>query len=240
VPSILALASGPPILVNERVVPSLLAWQQDVLTASGWDFLHVTLGSWRPVDSVRKKAMYLYDYGFLSWHKAGRALDLALEFKVDGADQMLVTREDLGQDVYWRMFLRTAEQDGTQGEPLKDNPWRYWWHIVPDQEPESYAAGGKRLSIPAGYYADVTAIAKRHGWERIASYRIEGDYHWLTDSNGTEYWHYERTDGLAWWDAMREIYPEDVLIENVGWEAGLKRAQTDAMMRDKGVPTPAP
>jgi hypothetical protein len=87
---------------------------------------------------------------------------------------------------------------------------------------------------------DVTAIAKRHGWERIACYAIEGDYHWNTDSNGTEYWHYERTDGLLWWDAMLQIYPLDTLEEYAGWSAGLQFAQSKEMMRSKGVPTPAP
>jgi hypothetical protein len=151
---------------------------------------------------------------------------------------MVLVREDLGENVYWRMYLRAARQDGTQGEPLKGNPWLYWWHIVPDAEPEAYAAGGKRLSVPAGYYVDVTALAKRHGWERIACYAIEDDYHWHTDSNGTEYWHYERTGGKVWWDAMRQVYAPATLEEHVGWDAGLRRDQSEAMMRSKGVPAP--
>ncbi len=240
VPSILASYSEQPILVSELVTPSLVAWQQDVIDASGWDLMHMTLGSWRSIDSVRKKEMYLYDYGYLSWHKAGRALDLPLEYKVSSIDQILLSREDLGKNVYWRMYLRTAKQDGSQGEPLKDNPWLYWWHIVPDEEPEAYDAGGKRRPIPSGYFVDVTAIAKRHGWERIACYAIEGDYHWYTDSNGTEYWHYERTDGLIWWEAMLQIYPPETLEEYVGWETGLGKAQSEAMMHSKGIPTPAP
>ncbi len=240
VPSILASFSEQPIRVSELVASSLVAWQQDLIEASGWDFLHMTLGAWRHISQVRKKEMYVFDYGYLSWHKAGRALDLALEFKKNGSDQMVLTREDLGSNTYWRMYLRTSEQDGTLGEPLKENPWLYWWRINPDLEPEAYDAGGKRLSIPAGYFADVTAIAKRHGWERIACYAIEDDYHWHWDSNGTEYWHYERTDGLAWWDAMRQLYSEETLEEHVGWEAGLRFAQSEAMMTSKGVPTPAP
>ena len=240
IPSILAGKGGPPILVNELVKPSLLAWKQDTLAATGWDFLHETLGSWRNIDSVRKKAMYSYDYGFLSWHKTGRALDLALELKVDGEDQLLLVREDLGESVFWRLYLRAAKQDGTQGEPLKENPWLRWWWIVPSEDPEAYEAGGKRLPIPSGYYVDLTALAKRHGWERIASYALEGDYHWLTDTNGTEYWHYERTDGLTWWEAMSQIYEPQTLGENVGWAIGLESAQTEEMMRSKGVPTPAP
>jgi TolB protein len=240
VPGILASYAQQPVRVNELVAPSLEAWRQDVLEASGWDFLHGTLGAWRNIDSVRKREMYMYDYGFLSWHKAGRALDLALEYKVNGLNQMIITREDLGPDLYWRIYLRTARQDGSQGEPLKDNPWLFWWHIVPAEQPEAYAAGGKRLPIPAGYFVDITALAKRHGWERIAAYAIEGDYHWNTDSNGTEYWHYERTDGLTWWEAMQQLYPPETLEAYVGWEMGLQHAQSEAMMRSKGVPPPVP
>ena len=240
VPSISVSFSEQPIQANELVAPSLVSWQQDLLQASGWDFLSKTLGSWRNVDQVRKREMYAYDYGFLSWHKTGRALDLSLEYKVDGVNQMLLTREDLGEQLYWRMYLRTAKQDGTQGEPLKDNPWLHWWHIVPEHDPEAYDAGGKRQPIPGGYYADVTAIAKRHGWERIACYAIEGDYHWNTDSNATEYWHYERTDGMVWWDAMQQIYPSEELERHVGWQVSLNKAQTKEMMLSKGIPTASP
>jgi TolB protein len=240
VPPVLVGYSGMPVQVNQLVAPSLVAWQQDLLQASGWDFLHETLGTWRNIDQVRKKELYAYDYGYLSWHKAGRALDLALEYKVDGVDHMLLVREDLGEQVYWRLYLRAAKQDGSLGEPLEENPWRFWWHIVPEEDLEAYAAGGKPLPIPAGYYVDVTAIAKRHGWERIACYAIEGDYHWTTDSNGTEYWHYERTDGLNWWDAMLQLYPLETLEQYVGWEEGLRKAQTPDMMRSKGIPTPTP
>ena len=240
VPSILASFSEQPIQVNELVAPSLVSWQQDLLQASGWDFINKTLGSWRNIDQVRKREMYAYDYGFLSWHKTGRALDLSLEYKVDGANQMLLTREDLGEQIYWRMYLRTAKQDGTQGEPLKDNPWLHWWHIVPEHDSEAYDAGGRRQPIPGGYYVDVTAIAKRHGWERIACYAIEGDYHWNTDSNGTEYWHYERTDGMVWWDAMQQIYTPEQLEQHLGWQVSLNKAQTKEMMLSKGIPTASP
>jgi hypothetical protein len=240
VPGVMFTFAEQPIRVNELVSSSLQAWQEELIEVSGWDFLHGTLGAWRPIDAERKREMYAYDYGYLSWHKAGRALDLALEYKVDGANKMVLVREDLGDNVYWRMYLRTALQDGSQGEPLKENPWLHWWHIVPEHDPEAYDAGGKRLPIPEGYYADVTAIAKRHGWERIAAYAIEDDYHWLVDSNGTEYWHYERTDGLLWWDAMRQLYSVDDLEPYVGWAAAMDKAQTEAMVSSKGIPTPSP
>jgi TolB protein len=136
--------------------------------------------------------------------------------------------------------LRASRQDGSQGEPLKDNPWLRWWWIVPEEDPAAYAAGGKRLPIPEGYYVDLTALARRHGWERIASYAVPDDYDWHTSSNATEYWHYERADGLTWWEAMRQIYPAEQLVESVGWEAGLRQRQSEEMLLSKGVPTPLP
>jgi len=235
VPSILTM--GYPILVNELVVPSLLGWQQAVLEASGYDLLANTLGSWRPIESVGDKR-FAHDYAYLSWHKTGRALDVALEYKVDGVDQMLVARDDLGESLYWRMILRAARQDGSLGEPLKDNPWRYWWQIVEAHEPEAYAAGGKRLPIPAGYYVDITAIARRHGWARIATYALEGDYDWHQHSRGTEYWHYERADGLTWWEAMSQIYKPELIEQYFAWNVALGQDQSVEMLRSKGIPEP--
>ena len=233
-------AFGYPILVNSLVLPSLVAWQTDVIEASGWDYLRNTLGSWRSIEKLGSQD-FTHDYAYLSWHKTGRALDLVDEFLApDGADQQLVAREDLGQNIYWRIYLRTARQDGTQGEPLKENPWQYWWRIVKTEDPRAYAAGGRRSQIPSGYYVDVTAIAKRQGWERIATYSIEGDYDWHRHSNGTEYWHYERTDGLSWWDAMSQIYPLEKLEQYFGWKVALAKKQSQEMVRSKGIPTPQP
>ena len=233
-------AFGYPILVNDLVLPSLVAWQADVAEASGWDYLGNTKGSWRSIEKLGSQD-FVHDYAYLSWHKTGRALDLDFEFLApDGFDQQLVCREDLGQSTYWRIYLRTAKQDGTQGEPTKENPWQFWWRVVKAEDPEAYAAGGKRLRVPDGYYVDVTAIAKRHGWERIATYSLEGDYDWHVHSNGTEYWHYERTDGLTWWDAMCQIYPREELDQYFAWKVALGKKQSQEMARSKGIPTPRP
>ncbi|MBN1135809.1 MAG: PD40 domain-containing protein [Anaerolineae bacterium] len=238
VPSIQAF--GYPILVNDLVLPSLVAWQAEVIKASGWDYLGNTKGSWRPIEKLGSQD-FIHDYGYLSWHKTGRALDLDFEFLApDGVDQQVIVREDVGQNIYWRIYLRTANQNGTQGEPMKEAPWQFWWRVVKTEDPEAYAAGGKRSRVPGGYYVDVTAIAKRHGWERIATYSIKGDYDWHLHSNGTEYWHYERTDGLLWWDAMRQIYPLEKLDQYFAWETALNRKQSQEMARSKGIPTPQP
>jgi TolB protein len=238
VPSVQAF--GYPIQVNALVVPSLLAWQAEVLEASGWDYLGNTLGSWRSIEKLGDQS-FIHDYAYLSWHKTGRALDLDDDLIApDGIDQELVVRDDLGQNIYWRIYLRVAEQDGSLGEPLKEAPWQFWWRVVKAEDPKAYAAGGRRSRVPDGYYVDVTAIAKRHGWERIATYFIEGDYDWHVHSNGTEYWHYERTDGLTWWDAMCQIYSPEEMGQYFGWKVALSKKQSQEMVRSKGIPTPQP
>jgi hypothetical protein len=45
---------------------------------------------------------------------------------------------------------------------------------------------------------------------------------------------------LIWWDAMLQLYAHDVLNEYVGWDAGLRQAQSTDMMRSKGIPSPTP
>jgi TolB protein len=227
---------GQEILLNDRVVGSFAAWAEAVRQATGYDYMYLTLGSWRPIDAGERYDDFQYNYAYLSWHKAGRAVDLALEYKgTDGEQKMVLAREDLGQDLFWRIYLKSAQQDGSQGRPLREWPWQFWWQILEAEDPTAYAAGGRRRPIPAGYFVDVTALGKRFGWHRIASYRRVGEYHWHQHSRGTEYWHYERTDGLVWLDAMRQVYPEAELDRHFRWEVGLTKFQSPDMMRSKGI-----
>ena len=126
------------------------------------------------------------------------------------------------------------------GEPLTVAPWVFWFDLDRAKEPEAYDAGGKPGSVPEGYYVDLTRLAKRHGWQRIAAYEEE-DFDWRWDSLGREFWHYQRTDGLTWWQAMGQIYPAETLKQYYSWtvcvdELGLDAAWVEA----KGIPTPAP
>jgi TolB protein len=159
---------------------------------------------------------------------------------VDGRNRLLVVREDLGAQIYWRLYLEAREQDGAMGEPLTVAPWVFWFNLDPGQEPEAYAAGGKPDAIPAGYYLDLTRLAKRHGWHRIASYE-EADFDWKSDSVGREFWHYERTDGLSWWEAMGQVYPLATLQQTYSWEICTEKLDMDpTWLRPKGIPTPTP
>jgi TolB protein len=71
--------------------------------------------------------------------------------------------------------------------------------------------GGVRgVSVPEGYWVDFTALAARYGWYRISS--LTGRLHWQRDWVALEYWHYERRDGLEWFDAVSQVYSQPELV----------------------------
>jgi TolB protein len=218
--------------VNDRVDDSYYALRAAVFESTGYDYLALISDATRRIDFQRTL------YSYYSWHKTGRAIDLRFELIDENGEQRLEwLREDIGEELYWRLLIKCAAQDGTQGEPLKMRPWRYWWHIVEDLDPEGYAQGGRLQPVPDGYYEDFTALAKRFGWERIASYDEE-DYNWRKDSNGVEYWHYQHPDGLTWYKAMQEIYPQEELDEYFTWEIGRDLGFSDELLERKGIPRP--
>jgi len=222
--------------IQASLAEAYQSWREEVAAQSGYDFLGTVSDMFRGLGYSGR------DYGHLSWHRAGRAVDLLFEWRefADEESRLLVVREDLGAQIYWRLYLRCREQDGSMGEPITVAPWVFWFNLDATQEPKAFAAGGKPGTIPSGYYVDLTRLAKRHGWHRVASYEEE-DFDWRTDSVGREFWHYQRTDGLTWWEAMREIYPLETLEDMYGWNVCVDELGMDpTWLTAKGIPTPTP
>lgn len=207
------------------------AWRDAVQTRSGYDYLGQVSDMFRPA------AYFSHRLGYLSWHKAGRAVDLLFDWRdADGNNALYVVREELAGEVFWRLFLKCAVQDGSLGEPLTQAPWYFWWHAVPSGNADVFANGGRRLPIPAGYFVDVTALAERYSWSRIASYRLD-DFHWQRDSTATEYWHYQHLDGLTWYQAMSQIYKPEMLEALFSRPVAATRGQSTEVMDGKGLPS---
>jgi TolB protein len=222
--------------LSERVAESYRAWRDDVLAQTGYDVLGQVSDIFRPLGYSTR------DYGHLSWHRAGRAVDLSFEWRAPGEEEnrLLVVRDDLGPQTYWRLYLKARAQDGSMGEPLTVAPWVFWFDLDSAREPDAYVAGGRPGEIPAGYYVDLTRLAYRHGWHRIASYEEE-DFDWRWDSVGREFWHYQRTDGLTWWQAMLEIYDLETMESTYGWSVCVDQlGMNPAWLGLKGIPTPVP
>jgi len=196
---------------SDRVDDSFKALRQRVLEETGYDFLGVLSDAWRPIDDDTDGASYR------SWHKAGRAFDTRLDFRdAQGRNLLLVVKEEgeghWGRQTFWRLYLRTARQDGSMGEPLKQAPWDFYARF---EGGSAALEGGRRLPVPAGYYVDFTALAAEYGWERIPANDRPG-FSWKTNWRAIDFWHFEKRDGLNWFQAMREVYDDETLRRYFG------------------------
>jgi hypothetical protein len=121
------------------------------------------------------------------------------------AGWLAVQREDMGDQTYWRVFIRVRNQDGSQGIPIKDPPWdlntRY------QLDPQAYEAGGSYAPVPPGYWLDLTSVAQRYGWQRLPAIPS-----WRTYYTGARFTEFVSSGGLDWYSAMLELYPPDALI----------------------------
>ncbi|MFO7168010.1 MAG: hypothetical protein DIU80_008265, partial [Chloroflexota bacterium] len=172
------------------VQPSFMALRRAVIEASGHDFLARLSEAGRAVDFQSGTSSYT------SWHKAGRAFDTLFDYSADGRQVLYITPEWRSGRLFWRLYLRAARQDGTQGAPLF--------------APVFNTRTRELLAPPAGYFVDFTALAAEHGWSRIAAQERE-TFDWRSELLALEYWHFEKRDGLSWYAAMSLVYDEQTL-----------------------------
>ncbi len=217
--------------MSSRVANSLFALRARVKQDSGFDFLSTVADMTRDLKSPCD-----VHCDNLSWHKSGRAIDTRLDYSESSGRSILeLVREDEMGETYWRLYLRAAAQDGTMGEPLKDAPWDFSYRaraqIAPGQ-------GGIEESLPYGYYIDFTEMAREYGWERISSHD-DPDFNWRTNKLATEYWHYQKTDGLNWYDAMKEVYSPSELANYLEWNKVMRTWGVEEMrLLFKNLPPP--
>jgi TolB protein len=164
---------------------------------AGWDALASLQNAFVPLTS-------LLDPGLGDdWLYTGRAF--ALNSLLTDAGWMVSVREEVGQQTFWRIYLRAQNQDGSQGAPLSDAPWdlsaRY------NLDPQAYDQGGTYAPVPNGYWVDFTALARAYGWERQPSLP-----NWRTYFGGTRFTEFVLTGNLDWYSALLEIYPSEALV----------------------------
>jgi TolB protein len=138
------------------------------------------------------------------WLYTGRAFSLnpiLLE-----AGWITIVKEEVGQQTYWRIYLRTRAQDGSQGEPLHMAPWDINARF--SGTPIAYDEGGLlATSIPPGFWVDVTRLTRAYGWSRLPALS-----NWLSYINGSRFGEFVITSGLDWQTAMRQVYPPEVFL----------------------------
>lgn len=194
--------NAPSPYLSDRVDQSFLALRERLLKEAGWDVLGRLDGMFvslteRPLPGQPSE----------SWNKAGRAFDLSYQEALSLEPRFEVVQELVGNEIYWRVYVKTERQDGTQGEPLRALPWDF--RARSGDDPQYYDEGGKiREAIPEGYYVDLTAVAEDYGWTRVSV-----GQNWKTYFPDIRFWHFENRQGLTWAQAMAEIYaPEELAI----------------------------
>ena len=183
--------------LHDLVDESFEALRQHVIEEAGWDALAALTNAFVPLTASLDPGLGE------DWLFTGRAF--ALNPLMSNAGWMMAIRQDYGTQTYWKLYLRTHLQDGTQGEPLHDPPWdlaaRY------ELDPRSYEQGGKYAEVLPGYWLDFTTLARQYGWERVPALP-----NWRTYYSGARFTEFALTGGLDWYSAMLEIYPKEVLI----------------------------
>jgi TolB protein len=184
-------------MLNDMVDESFQALRKELAISIGWDFLSNLENAFVPLTSPMFPGL-LGD-----WLYSGRAI--AINPAPLNAGWMAVVREDFGSQVYWRVYLRTRYQDGSQGVPLYRLPWNFNARYSGD--PRYYEQGGALANqIPGGYWFDFTEIAARYGWERLPALTI-----WQSAFGAARFNEFAASDGRDWIAAMREIYPDEAL-----------------------------
>jgi TolB protein len=184
--------NAPDPRMSSAVVERFQTLREKVKETAGWDFL-ATLDS-----AVIGLDTPMPPKELLSWLRTGRAFAVSRGAVSKG--WLVVVPDPLGHVVYWRLYVRTALQDGTQGEPLRDLPWDFDSRM--SGTPTVRDNGGRFYDqIPTGFFIDFSQLAAEFGFQRIPS-----DSDWRTYYFGIHFWEYVCTDGLDWLEAMSEIY----------------------------------
>jgi TolB protein len=183
--------------MHELADDSFQALREQVSLAIGWDALASLENAYIPLTTGLDPGLGE------DWLYTGRAF--TLNPALVEAGWMAIVREDFGQKTYWRIYLRTTAQDGSQGTPLTQAPWDF---SARSGNPSAYENGGQIMAkVPVGYWFDLTSLALQYGWERLPALT-----NWRTYYGGTRYNELAYTQGLDWRAAMLQLYPPEVLV----------------------------
>jgi TolB protein len=193
----LAGVQAPYPQLHELADDSFQALRNQVAVLTGWDALASLENAFVPLTTSLDPGLGE------DWLYTGRAF--TLNPALIEAGWMAIVREDFGQQTYWRIYLRTTAQDGSEGLPLTQVPWDF---SARAGDPVAYENGGRLMaSIPAGYWLDLTSLGLQYGWERLPALT-----NWRTYYSGARFNELAYTQGLDWRSAMLQLYPPEVLV----------------------------
>ena len=183
--------------LHDGVDEGFTALRTELHKQIGWNFLDSLENAFQPLTEPPPPQMQV------NWLLTGRAF--AFNRSPYDANWIAVTRENMGGQIYWRVFLRTRYQDGSQGQPMNQAPWNFSSRFA--GVPESYEQGGTESTIPPGYWVDFTDLAALYGWKRLPALPT-----WRAYFEAARFNQFFMDGGLTWEQAMENIYPPEALI----------------------------
>ncbi|MHB8134038.1 MAG: hypothetical protein ACYDH1_07405 [Anaerolineaceae bacterium] len=184
-----------PYLLNV-VTDSFTKLRKRVSEEVGWDFLNSLEKAYTPITDPTNPG------NDQDWIFTGRAFEFNPLTLYAGLG--IIVREERDGLIFWRVYLKTRYQDGSQGLPMTQLPWQLDTRFSNDAA--TYETGGNRISLPDGYWVDFTSIALSLGWERQPALT-----NWKTYYSNARFNQFVFTNGLDWITAMNEIYPIEAL-----------------------------
>jgi TolB protein len=188
--------SAPHALLHDAVDEAFSALRQQVSAETGWDALSSLENAYVPLTSPPTPS--IQD----DWLYTGRAF--AVNPLVLSAGWMTIAREDFSGQTYWRVYLKARYQDGSMGMPLMEQTWDLNSRFAGDTR--AYEQGGQVGPALPGYWIDLTELAGRYNWQRLPAWN-----NWRSFYPSIRFNQFVITDGLAWRQAMDELYPPEAL-----------------------------
>ncbi len=188
--------SAPYPLLQDSADESFITLRVEAARQTGWDLLGDLENLFLPITEPAHPG--LVD----EWLFTGRGL--ALHTSALQAGWMQIVRENFGGMTYWRVWVRTRYQDGSQGEPLHARPWNL--DARSSGDPRSFEEGGRTDNTPAGYWIDFTELAARFGWKPLPALS-----NWRTYYPAARINQFVFSEGLDWETAMAQIYPQEAV-----------------------------
>ena len=183
--------------LNEMAVDSFVALRQETRDLLGWDFLSTLENAYVPLSEPLDPGINL------DWLHTGRGFSVNDIPRL--ANWMVVIREDFSGQTFWRLYIRTNNQSGIQGQPLHNYVWdfnaRYSGSNV------NYENGGAITnSIPAGYWVDFTELAAAYGWKRFPA-----QPYWQYSESAARFQYFAFTQGISLQSGLLELYSPEAI-----------------------------
>jgi len=215
------------VSLSDAADEAFAALRARVAREAGWDFLSQLQNAFVGINDPLPPG-----YAYNDWLYTGRGF--AISRAAFQAGWVAVVREDFGLQTFWRVLVRTAAQDGSQGEPLRWRPWDFDSRYAGD--PAAYDRGGtEQQNPPAGYYIDFTALAADYGFDRLPALS-----NWRSFYPGSRFDEFALRENMDWVTAMRQLYPDSAIATPTPYQTPTPTPTSSPKSRSRPPRTPAP